>query len=260
MFDFLNKQAEDRPQDVKILRDRLLQFIKQQLSKVQGGEGANIKGLHIFLTATEAEKHLYESAIYLEDEERFKSEIQKIADDFAIDLPANWTLETTFVQSPPPEAINAPNMDAAIFIQTKKRTIQRSATAYIRVLNGEAEQEIYTITSSAGKVNIGREKKVQTEDGFFRTNHISFPGESDNEANKFISRQHAHIEWDNDSGTFLLFADEGGLPPRNKIKVRSINGIPVKLQTDKVGHQLLEGDQIMIGQMALLEFSYSNEG
>ncbi len=119
MFDFLKNQAEERPQDVKFLRDSLLQFIKQQLSKVQGGEGANIKGLHLFFTASDAEKHLYESAIYLEDESRFKSEIQKIADDFAIDLPANWTLEITFVQSAPPEAIKASNMDAAIFIQTK---------------------------------------------------------------------------------------------------------------------------------------------
>jgi hypothetical protein len=40
-------------------------------------------------------------------------------------------------------------------------------------------------------------------------------------ANKYVSRQHAHIEWNNDAGKFMIYADEGGVPPRNKIKIRS---------------------------------------
>jgi hypothetical protein len=124
------------------------------------------------------------------------------------------------------------------------------------VLNGEAEKEEYKITSESGKINIGREKKVQTADGFFRINTIAFPATSENSANQYVSRQHAHIAFDSDSGLFLLYADEGGLPPRNKIKVRSNEGTPVKLQTAGIGHQLLEGDQIILGETALLEFSY----
>ena len=98
---------------------------------------------------------------------------------------------------------------------------------------------------------------MQTPDGFFRENVIAFPGNSGSESNKFVSRQHAHIEWDNDSGSFLLFADEGGIPPRNKVKLRSENGELEKLQTMEIGHQLREGDQIILGDSAVLEFSYS---
>ena len=147
-----------------------------------------------------------------------------------------------------------------MFISTKKKpTVHKQATAFIRVLNGEAEKETYTITSSDKVINIGRERKVQTADGFFRENKIAFPSNSSNESNRSVSRQHAHIEWDNDAGAFIFFPDEGGVPPLNKIKVRADGGSPVKLQTTEIGHRLEEGDQIIIGESALLEFTYSPE-
>jgi hypothetical protein len=250
---------ENQPKDVKGIRSALLQFIKEQLQKAEGGEGGNIKGMCLYITCAETDKHLYDSAVYAEEEDRFKTEeIQKIADDFAIDLPENWTFETSFGQAPP-EAVEAVNIDAALFISTRnKPLVHKEATAYLRVMNGEAEQEVYTINSSDGKINIGREKKVQTADGFFRENKIAFPDNSSNEGNRSVSRQHAHIEWDAACGTFCLYADEGGIPPMNKMKVRDAEGNIVKVQTTEIGHQLQQGDQIMLGQSVVLEFSYKS--
>jgi len=257
MLDLFKKEAGTP--DVKNIRDRLLHFIKEQLQKVEGGEGSNIKGLHLFFACSDAEKYLYESAVFYDEQDKFKNEeVQKIADDFAIELPQNWVMEIVFTDAIPPEAVKLPDLDAALFIQTRKRTLIKSATAYVRVLNGEAEKEEYTITSTSGKVTIGREKKVQTPDGFFRENTIAFPANSKHEGNKFVSRQHAHIEWDNDSGSFLLFADEGGIPPRNKVKLRTEKGELEKLQTMEIGHLLREGDQIILGDSAVLEFSFSS--
>lgn len=259
MFD-LFKQS-NRPQDVKAIRSTILQFVKEQLQKAEGGEGENIKGLSLYLTPKQEEKHLYEAAVYADDEERFKEEeIQKIADDYAIALPGNWTLELNFIDAVPPEAIPASDVDAALFISTKKKPkVHKEATAYIRVLNGEAEKEMYTINSTPGKINIGREKRVQTSDGFMRENFIAFTGNSNSDSNRSVSRQHAHIVWDNESGSFILFPDEGGLPPMNKIKVREAGGNMFKLQAAEIGHHLHEGDQIILGESALLEFTYSNQ-
>ena len=257
MFKSFKEEKQNGTLDVKTVRDSLLRLIKEQLRKVEGGEGANIKELFLFIACPDEEKHIYESAVYFEEENRFKNEeVQKVADDFAIELPANWIMEISFVDTLPPDAIKVPGLDAALFIQTRKRSIQKTATARIRVLNGEAEKEEYTISSTGGKITIGREKKVQTSDGFFRINTIAFPADSSHEGNRFISRQHAHIEWDNESGSFLLFADEGGIPPRNKVKVKSAGGTPVKLQTMEIGYQLKDGDQIILGETALLEFIY----
>jgi hypothetical protein len=211
----------------------------------------------LFIFCSDADKYIYESAVYYDEQDRFKNEeVQRIADDFAIDLPENWAMEILFVETAPAEAVKVAGMDAALFIQTRKRTLIKSATAYIKILGGEAENEVYTIASTSGKITIGREKKVQMPDGFFRENTIAFPAQSTNESNRFISRQHAHIEWDNDSGSFLLFADEGGIPPRNKVKLRSVNGELDKLQTMEIGHLLKDGDQIILGDSAVLEFSY----
>ena len=258
MFDLFKKKSTTGDPDVKSIRDGILQFVRTELAKVEGGEGSAIKSLHLFITCPDADKHLYEAAVYVEQEGRFKEEIQRIADDFAISLPPNWELKAVFTNAVPAEAIKAALVAVALFIQTKELAMKKTATAYVKVLVGEAEDEVYTITSESGKVNIGREKKVQTRDNFFRINTIAFPEDRANESNKYVSRQHAHIEWDNATGTFLLFADEGGVPPRNKVKVRpQQGGEAVKLQSTRTGYSLQEGDQIMLGETALLEFRNS---
>jgi hypothetical protein len=258
MLDLFKKSTREASPDVKTLRNNLLLYIKDELKKSEGGEGNNIKGLHLFVNCNAEEKHMYESALYFEEENRFKNEeVQKIADDFAIDLPANWTMEISFVDTLPPDAKKFENLQAALLILTRKRLAQQVTTAYLKVRIGKAEKEIYTLNSTKGKVCIGREKKVQTADGFYRENNIAFP-ESSDESNKYISRQHAHIEYDGEAGNFLLYADEGGVPPRNKIKIRAANNPnPIKLYTTQIGHPLQEGDQILLGESALLEFTYS---
>jgi hypothetical protein len=255
MFDLF----KSRPTDIKGIRASLLQFIKEQFQKVEGGEGSNIKGLYLYINCSDEEKHLYEGAVYADEENRFKEEeVQKIADDYAIALPEAWTLEMEFVDEIPAEALKAPGLDAGLFISTKKKPkVSHDATAYIKVLVGEAEKEVYSISSLRGKINIGREKRAQTADGFMRENHIAFPDNSKDESNRSVSRQHAHIEWDPENAAFYLYADEGGIPPSNKMKVRAEGGMPVKLQTTEIGHRLQEGDQIILGESALLEFRSS---
>lgn len=258
MFNLFNKRNPEPPQDVKAIRELLLASIKQELQKLEGGEGKHIKGLALFVACSPTEKYMYESAVFSEDEARFKNEIQRIADDFAIDLPDTWTMQINFIEELPGDAIRLAGLNVALYIKTPEHVVvTKSKTAYIRTLNGESEKGKYKISAEDGKVNIGREHKVQVSDGFFRINQIAFPDASTNEANKFISRQHAHIEWDGDTGSFLLFADEGGIPPRNKVKIRSIGDhSPVKLNVAELGHVLQEGDQIILGELAVLEFSY----
>ncbi|MDB5005518.1 MAG: hypothetical protein JWQ34_3743 [Mucilaginibacter sp.] len=250
-------QDNDSPGDVKAVRDALLRGIKENLQKSEGGEGRNIKGINLFIAASGSDKHMYEAAVYQDDPEKFKDEVQRIADDFDIGLPDNWEMEVNFDEKFPPEAVKLADINAALFIRTKDHVIQRSGSAYIRVLNGEAEKSVYQIKSDDGKLNIGREKTAQVEGGFFRTNHIAFSGDINNEHNKYISRQHAHLEWNNEKGCFMLYADEGGIPPGNKVKIRSVaNDSLVKLHSSQIGHQLTEGDQIILGETAVIEFSY----
>lgn len=257
IFNLFSSDAKYRPDDVKGVRHALLQFIKQELQKAEGGEGSNIKGLSLFLSCSAKDRHMYEAAVYADQPEEFKNEIQKIADDFDLGLPERWTFEYSFDEAVPEEAVKANNLDAAFFIKTSKHFIKQTVTAYIRVLNGETEQEEYKLTSGSDKVNIGRDKRAQADDGFFRTNQIAFPSESGDAANKYVSRQHAHIEWNVEAQRFMIFADDGGIPPRNKIKIRSDKTENIiKLHSVTIPHPLQEGDQVILGESAVLEFSY----
>lgn len=242
--------------DVKGYRDGALRFVKEELQKLEGGEGKNIRGLQLFVASSIEERHVYEAAVYVEEPDRLKEEVQKIADDFDIELPSNWTMEVLFVDNLPPETKRATDLNLGLFVKTRQNLIKRDLKATIRVLNGEAEKEEYLINSGSDKITIGRERSVQGSDGFFRINTIAFPGDSSNEANKYISRQHAHIVWNAESGCFMIFADEGGVPPHNKIKIKSVNDdAPFKLNSTQIGHVLREGDQIILGESAVIEYS-----
>jgi hypothetical protein len=259
ILNLFKNDEKERPTDVKGVRHALLQFIKQQLQKAEGGEGGNIKGLCLYINTNDAERHVYEAAAYANEPQKLKEEIQKIADDYAVELPASWSLDITFDEETPVEATVAPNIDAAFFVKTDKHFIKQTVTAYIRALSGETLDPEYTLQSGNKKINIGRDKKAQSDEGYFRTNHIAFPSDSESKENRFISRQHAHIEWNNEAGCFMLFADEGGIPPRNKVKVRSEHSDEiVKLQATHIGYELQEGDQIVLGESAVLEFSYQS--
>jgi len=261
MFNLFNKNTPEKPQDVKAIREAFLVFIKQELQKMEGGEGKHIKGLQLYICCNTAERFMYESAVFAEEQDRFKNEVQRIADDFAIDLPENWTLETIFIEELPDKGIKMENLDASLVIKTPEHVVvQKSGIAYLTILAGEAEQKVYILKSEDGRLNIGRGKKAQDTDGFFRNNDIAFPDESTNECNKYISRQHAHIEWNNEAASFMLFADDGGVPPRNKVKIRSkADHNPVKLTFTELGFVLNEGDQIILGESAVMEFSYNRQ-
>jgi hypothetical protein len=258
MFDFLRQKKDEQPLDVKSIRHRLVNFIKEQLQRWEGGEGGSIRGMQLFLSPSADERRLYETAVYHEEAQRFKEEeVQRIADDYAIDLPHDWMMDLLFVEDLPEDAIKARDVAAALHVVTNKQPIiNKPATAYLKVLAGEAEKEQYVIENTSGRICIGRDHQTQTAEGFFRTNDIAFPGESQNPGNKYISRQHAHIEWNPEAGAFFLYADEGGIPPRNKVKVRTPDGNMIKLQTQEFGYELKEGDQVIVGESALLEFSY----
>ena len=142
-----------QPADVKTVRHALLQFIKEQLRKAEGGEGGNIRSLHLFMAPAKEEKHVYEAATYFNEEDRFKNEVQKIADDFAIELPAGWEMNTQFTNEIPAEASKVQELDAALFISTTKKPIgKKFPDARITVLNGESEQEEYIIRPGRNKI------------------------------------------------------------------------------------------------------------
>ena len=66
MFDLFKQKKEERPTDVKGIRDALLLFIKEQLQKAEGGVGGMLRGMQLFLFPTAEEMHVFEAAVFVE--------------------------------------------------------------------------------------------------------------------------------------------------------------------------------------------------
>src|SRR5687768_4464683 len=142
MFDFFKKKEGITTPDVKGLRHTLVHFIKEQLQKVEGGEGGRIQAIRLYLYPAATERHLYESAVYLEEDGKFRREqVQKIADDYSIALPQDWKFEIVFTPAPQ-HAIKSPDITAAVVFEThNKRAALPRTPALLTVMHGTAEQE-----------------------------------------------------------------------------------------------------------------------
>lgn len=260
MFNLFKRNTEDKPLDVKVVRAQVLQFIKEELQKSEGGEGANIHALQFFAAPVAVEKHLYEAAVYITEPGKFKQEVQRIADDFAVNLPPEWKLEIRIQEILPSQSIKYNNLPLSLIIETTPAVVIQEqviyTTACLKVMSGSAEKMEYTITKNQGRINLGREKNAATSNGAIRMNFVAFPEDPANAGNKFVSRQHAHLEWDDKKGGFMLYADEGGVPPGNKTKVQSEGEeSQVKLNSTQIGHFLKDGDQIILGESVVLQFN-----
>lgn len=264
MFNLFKKEIKDKPADVKIVREQILQFVKEELQRLEGGEGGQVKTIQLLAFPDTSDRHLYQSALYLSEPEKLKQEIQRIADNFALDLPEDWKLETAFAEHLPLQAIKHRKLPVGLAIknhiaETKEVTTDlnlNASSVSISVMSGKADQDSYLLESTDGRVNLGREKNTQTSDGSIRTNQISFPEDPDYPGNRFVSRQHAHIEWDPKKKGFMLFADEGGVPPGNKTKIKTAgDDDPVRLNSTEVGYLLRNGDQVILGESIVLQFN-----
>lgn len=257
MFNFFKKNTGNDQPDAKSIRDSVLRMIKEELQQLDGGEGSAISEIGLFVNANAEESFIYEAALYSGQTEKLAEDIQRIADNFALDLPSAWKLNVQFTAELPAGAIRREGLKAGLILKTAspvKSII--SVRGRISILKGKAEQDEYILEPGSKRINIGRESSVQANDGSFRTNDIAFPGDPAFESNKYISRQHAHIEWDDQNGCFRFFADEGGVPPGNKTKIRSAKDETIdKLNSTQIGYPMYEGDQLILGDAAVLEFT-----
>lgn len=257
MFDFFKNKKDNKELDAKGLRDLILQFVKEELQRLDGGEGKGLSALQLYVAAEEGERFLYETSLYSTEPSRLQEEIQRIGDNYAIELPADWKLEVLFVSELPSGSIIKAALKTGLVFKAASRAQANQAIttkAKVCILNGQAEKQEYILEPVTNRINIGREKNVQAKDGSYRINGIAFPGELEN--NKYVSRQHAHIEWDSVTAQFKIYADEGGVPPGNKTKIRSAKDETVqKLNSTLIGYPLVDGDQVILADVAVLEFS-----
>ena len=126
---------------------------------------------------------------------------------------------------------------------------QQPQIGRLTVLRGSAN--VSELGLDKARTNIGRPVEVFKQDGPSRVNDLAFA--EDNEINRTVSREHAHITRDKRAGEYRLFNDriyKGGNCGTWIIRA----GLSQEVQHNARGARLESGDEIHLGN-AILRFT-----
>lgn len=126
----------------------------------------------------------------------------------------------------------------------------KKAKAQLVVMHGKAQKAKYQITKR--RTNIGRQAEVLDNDGLpLRRNDLAFD-DGGGEVNETVSRVHAHIQFNKETGEYRLHDDNSAY---GTLIIRA-DGRRVKV-TRGLGAPLQPGDEIYFGQARVL---FKNDG
>ncbi len=137
-------------------------------------------------------------------------------------------------------------------VAAKPHRAARVGRARLVVLEGAATAS--EVPLEKGRVNIGRTVDVYRSEGLFRRNDLAFA--EDNEINRTVSREHAHITFDRASGEYRLHNDRwyalGRTGPADCATWIVRDGMSVPVHRNARGTRLEPGDEIHFGRAVVL--------
>jgi hypothetical protein len=138
------------------------------------------------------------------------------------------------------------------WLQVEASSQERAAAARApgRLVVREGKANLAELRLDKARVNVGRTVDVYRNEGLFRRNDLAF--EDDNEINRSVSREHAHIRYDKLTGEYRLYNDRwyprGGAraPECGTWIVR--DGMSHEVHRNSRGAKLEPGDEIHFGR------------
>jgi hypothetical protein len=175
-----------------------------------------------------------------------KGEIAERLRDRGCPVPAGLDVEVTFDEEPDPRY-----GERRFFVEYGKREGDAAVpdavpgtarpTLELTVLKGSASQHVYEFETP--RIFLGRLQEVVDADGRVRRrNDVAFKEEG--EVNTTVSREHARITWDGETGGFWLRAEQNASGTRI---YRTGQTIDVSAH-DRRGVRLQAGDEVHLGR------------
>lgn len=177
-----------------------------------------------------------------------KGEIVGRLSDRGCPVPAGLDVEVVFDQEPDPRY-----GERRFFVEYSKREGDAAAspkaasgtarpTLELTVLKGSATQRVYEFEETP-RIYLGRLEEVVDSDGRVRRrNDVAFQEEG--EVNTTVSREHARIAWDDETGGYWLRAEQNASGTRI---YRTGKTIDVSAH-DRRGVRLQAGDEVHLGR------------
>jgi hypothetical protein len=128
----------------------------------------------------------------------------------------------------------------------KEAGAEHAARLVVRQGSANAQE----LPLAKARVHIGREVDVYRNGGMHRRNDLAFV--EDNEWNRSVSREHAHIDYDRATGEYRLFNDHwyerGGDCGTRILR----GGVSLEVHRDGRGTRLEAGDEIHLGRAVIV--------
>jgi hypothetical protein len=222
---------------LEIRRD-ILEDIRDRIEPRGAGKSLfPYNSIAIRIAAENEEERLLREAAFAEGD-GLEQDISELLSEAHCPIPAGFTVTVEVVED---SALAAASRPFLVDCEHRKGVVERTEAPSSRpaikltVVRGQADSAEYAI--DAERVNIGRLKEVVGEkDGLRRRNDIAFA-----ETETTVSREHAHIRYDAESGKYRLY-DSGSQ------RGTSIFRDGRRLEAARVrGVQLVSGDEIHVG-------------
>ena len=217
----------------------ILEEIEAKIQTVQRGQQVfPYNHINVRLVSADADRRALYQMAFAQDR-RLEKDVRAALTGAGCALPASFSLAVETVESGE-RAIEFAMRDAAPPPATVART-----TARLVVVRGAARQPEYLLEKP--RVNIGRMEEIaDSEQRVVRRNDIVFDdGAAD--ANETVSRRHAHIRYEAESGDYRLSDDGSEYGTRVLRDGRTIE-VPAG---GRRGERLRPGDEIYLGRACL---------
>ncbi len=226
--------AESR--DLLEIHHAILDAVAGQIQPLPRGKRVfPFNSLAVRIAAPEGERRAVFELAFAEGR-RLENDIRERLEGLGCPPAAGFQVEVTFGDVAGAKAFS---------IEYQRRLPATTTAARLVVLKGTAAEPAYALGKR--RTNVGRLPEVlDDEHRVLRRNDVVFP-EGDDPVNATVSRQHAHIEFDQEAGCFRLFDDSSSYGTR---LLRENRSIPVPAGSVR-GVKLAPGDEIYFGQAAV---------
>jgi len=231
----------DEPPEVAEIRLAILEQVHAKSYRAGGKKVFPSNLVHIHLRGIEDSRApIFTGAFF---RKYFEQELRAHLDKNECRYPEDLHVDVHITRNLP-----APG-EAWVWVEAESQDRPPSSRRAARLVVIEGQANAAEVALSKARTNIGRTVDVYRAEGLFRRNDLAFTEE--NEINRTVSREHAHILYDRAAGEYRLFndrwytRDEGHPAPATWI-VR--DGLSHEVHRSARGTKLEPGDEIHFGK------------
>lgn len=233
---------DERPEPLKINQLILNEIEDKVIPAGRSKRSFPYNQIKVYVIAKN-EDHRLNLVSYFNGTEDLKDQVVKRLEQASCAAPGGLSVDIEILNEAGQQSENG------FWIEYGTGKLRPQSPAQLVVLRGVATKRTMTLRKPI--INIGRVEEVvdRTKQQIIRRNDLVFLDKGD-EANHTVSRIHAHIEYDEGSGEYMLFDDRSEHGTRIHRAGQTINVIKGSVR----GVKLRPGDEIALGQ-ARVRFS-----